>query len=205
MSAAFLDIVITLGFMATGYLIGSIPTGYIVAKIMGVDIQKMGSGNIGATNIFRNLGLVPALIVVILDPIKGMLSVSIPMLLGMDSVAVALTALATLLGNLFNVFLGFKGGKGVATSLGIFLGIDPLITILAMFLGIATIALGRYVSLGSLVGVLSAPVMILARGSFIFPYFFLTIAIALLVFYKHRENIAKLAKGTERRLGGTKT
>ncbi len=187
--------------MLIGYLIGSIPTGYIVAKIMGVDIQKLGSGNIGATNILRNLGVVPAAIVVLIDPLKGMLSVSIPMLLGLDSVTIALTALCTLLGNLFNVFLGFKGGKGVATSMGIFLGIDPLVTVLAMFLGISTIALGRYVSLGSLIGVLSAPVMILARGSFIFPYFFLTIAIAALVFYKHRENIEKLAKGKERRLG----
>ncbi len=201
MSPLLLDIFITFGFMLIGYLIGSIPTGYIVAKIMGVDIQKLGSGNIGATNILRNLGVVPAAIVVLIDPLKGMLSVSIPMLLGLDSVTIALTALCTLLGNLFNVFLGFKGGKGVATSMGIFLGIDPLVTVLAMFLGISTIALGRYVSLGSLIGVLSAPVMILARGSFIFPYFFLTIAIAALVFYKHRENIEKLAKGTERRLG----
>lgn len=201
MSPLLLDIFITFGFMLIGYLIGSIPTGYIVAKIMGVDIQKLGSGNIGATNILRNLGVVPAAIVVLIDPLKGMLSVSIPMLLGLDSVTIALTALCTLLGNLFNVFLGFKGGKGVATSMGIFLGIDPLVTVLAMFLGISTIALGRYVSLGSLIGVLSAPVMILARGSFIFPYFFLTIAIAALVFYKHRENIEKLAKGKERRLG----
>ncbi len=201
MNPLLLDILITLGFMLTGYLIGSIPTGYIVAKIMGVDIQKLGSGNIGATNILRNLGIVPAAIVVFLDPLKGMLSVSIPMLLGLDSVTIALTAGFTLLGNLFNVFLGFKGGKGVATSMGIFLGIDPLITILAIFLGVSTIALSRFVSLGSLLGVLSAPVMILARGNFIFPYFFLTIAIAGLVFYKHRENIEKLAKGKERRLG----
>ncbi len=187
--------------MAIGYLMGSIPTGYLLAKARGVDIQKVGSGNIGATNILRTLGVVPAVVVVLLDPLKSYLATLFPLLLGMSAWTVALTGFAAILGNNFNIFLRFKGGRGIATGLGVLLAIDPFISLLVIILGVSTIALGRYVSLGSLVGVIVAPLFFLAKGSFLFPYFFLTVAIMLLVIYRHRENIKRLAAGVERRLG----
>jgi glycerol-3-phosphate acyltransferase PlsY len=114
---------------------------------------------------------------------------------------IALTGLATILGNNFNVFLRMRGGKGIATSMGAFLAIDPIATLLSLILGVTTIALGRYVSLGSIIGLMAAPLMLLARGNFIFPYFYLSIAMFLLAVWRHRENIKRLAVGNERRLG----
>ncbi|CAN5901638.1 glycerol-3-phosphate 1-O-acyltransferase PlsY [soil metagenome] len=196
-----LDILFTLVFMAVGYLMGSIPTGYLLARARGVDIQKVGSGNIGATNILRTLGVVPAIVVVLLDPLKSYLATLFPLLLGMSAWTIALTGFAAILGNNFNIFLKFKGGRGIATGLGVMFAIDPFISLLIIILGVSTVALGRYVSLGSLVGVIAAPVLFLAKGNFLFPYFFLTVAIMLLVIYRHRENIKRLAAGVERRLG----
>jgi acyl phosphate:glycerol-3-phosphate acyltransferase len=196
-----LEVFLTILFMVMGYLLGSIPTGYLVARARGVDIQRVGSGNIGATNILRTLGLGAALVVMVLDPFKGFLAVTLPILFGMTPWTVALAGLAAVLGNNFNVFLQLKGGKGIATGLGVLLGVEPLVTLLVVVLGVTVILLSRYVSLGSLVGVLSAPLFLLARGDFLFPYLFMTLCIALLAFYRHRDNILRLQAGSERRLG----
>ena len=190
-------------FLVVGYLVGTIPTGWLVARAHGVDIQRMGSGNIGATNVLRSLGVGPAVFVVLMDPIKGALAAALPLMLGMDQWTVAATGLATVLGNNFNAFLGMRGGKGIATSLGVFLVVNPVVTVVAAVLGIFTIAIGRYVSLGSMVGMVSAPLFLLASGVFPFPDLALATILALLALYRHRENLRRLAKGTERRLGGT--
>jgi acyl phosphate:glycerol-3-phosphate acyltransferase len=196
-----LDVLTTLLFMAIGYFVGTIPTGYLVARARGIDIQKVGSGNIGATNILRSVGVVPAIIVMLLDPLKGFLATLFPMLLLQSSWTIALAGFATVLGNNFNVFLRMRGGKGIATSLGVFMAVDPIVTLLSMVIGVSTIALGRYVSLGSIIGLMTPPLMLLARGNFLFPYFYLSIALAVLAIWRHRENIQRLAKGVERRLG----
>lgn len=196
-----IDIAMAAVFMVIGYLLGTIPTGYLVARMRGIDIQKVGSGNIGATNVLRAVGLGPALLVALFDPLKGVVAVLFPILLAAGPWTIALTAFATVLGNNFNVFLGLRGGKGVATSLGAFLPIDPWITLLAAILGLFTIAVGRFVSLGSLVGVLSVPLMLLATLTVPLPYLYLSIALTLLIHYRHRENIRRLVAGTERRLG----
>lgn len=196
-----LNILITLGFMLLGYFVGTIPTGYLVARARGIDIQKMGSGNIGATNVLRSVGLGPALLVLLLDPLKGFLATLFPLLLLQDTWTIALTALATVLGNNFNIFLKLKGGKGIATSMGAFLAIDPVATLLSIVVGVATIYLGRYVSLGSMIGLLAAPLMLLSRGNFVPAYFYLAVALAILAFARHKENIKRLANGVERRLG----
>lgn len=196
-----IDIALTAVFMVIGYLLGTIPTGYLVARMRGVDIQKVGSGNIGATNVLRAVGIGPALIVALFDPLKGILAVMIPLLMGATPWMIALTGFATVLGNNFNVFLRLRGGKGVATSLGVFLAIDPWITFLATVLGIFTMAVGRFVSLGSLVGVLSVPLMLLATLMVPLPYLYLSLALSLLILFRHRENIRRLTAGTERRLG----
>lgn len=192
-------------FLLLGYLIGSIPTGWMVARLRGVDIQKVGSGNIGATNVLRSMGVVPAIFVMIFDPLKGALAAGLPILFGQDPWTIALTALATVLGNNFNVFLRFRGGKGVATSLGVFLVIDPVVSLLSLTVALAVMALGRYVSLGSLVGILMSPLFVLARPPFEPANLALTIALAALSFYRHRENVRRLQAGTERRLGEPKT
>lgn len=196
-----IDIALTGVFMVIGYLLGTIPTGYLVARMRGVDIQKVGSGNIGATNVLRAVGVGPAIVVALFDPLKGILAVMFPLLMGADPWAIALTGFATVLGNNFNIFLQLRGGKGVATSLGVFLAIDPWVTFLAVVLGIFTMAVGRFVSLGSLVGVLSVPLMLLATLMVPLPYLYLALALSALILFRHRENIRRLTAGTERRLG----
>lgn len=194
----------TVLFMLIGYLAGSIPTGYLVARLRGVDIQSAGSGNIGATNVLRTMGVIPAIIVVLIDPLKAFLAVGLPVVLGMSPWIVALTGVAVMLGNTYNVFLKFRGGRGVATSLGAFAAVDPVVTLVVAVIGIIVIGLGRFVSLGSLIGVLSAPLILLARGDFPLPHLYLALFIAFLITYRHRENIERLAKGVERRLGEKK-
>jgi acyl phosphate:glycerol-3-phosphate acyltransferase len=196
-----LGILTTLAFMLIGYFIGTIPTGYLVAKARGIDIQKMGSGNIGATNVLRSVGLGPAMLVLLLDPLKGFLTTLFPMLLLQDTWTIALTGLATVLGNNFNIFLKLRGGKGIATSMGAFLAVDPIATLLSLVIGVTTIYLGRYVSLGSMIGLLAAPLMLLSRGNFVPAYFYLAVALSVLAFVRHKENIKRLAQGVERRLG----
>jgi len=188
-------------FIVLAYFLGAIPTGYLIAKARGVDIQSMGSGNIGATNVLRSVGKIPALIVVIMDPIKGFLAALIPSLFGMDAWTIGLSAVAAVIGNDINVFLKFRGGKGVATSLGAFLAIDPLFTLYVAIIGIGAIVLGRYVSLGSLVAMLAAPIMLISRGDFLWSSLFVLLSFSLLSFWRHWSNIKKLAAGTERRLG----
>ena len=196
-----LEVITAAVFIIIGYLVGSIPSGFLVARLYGVDIQKTGSGNIGATNVLRSVGVFPAVVVALLDPLKGYLATLFPVLLGADHWVVALTALATVLGNNFNVFLKLRGGKGVATSLGAFLAVDPLVTVLAMAVGLVTIVLGRFVSLGSLVGMASAPLFVLASGSYPVSELLLAVALMLLAYYRHGTNIQRLARGNERRLG----
>ena len=194
-------------FVTLGYLLGSIPTGMLVARMRGVDIRRVGSGNIGATNVLRSVGPLAALIVVLVDPLKGVIAVGIPWLLGLDPWVVSASAIATVLGNTFNVFLGFRGGKGIATSLGVFLVVDPLVTLLAALTFGLTLWLTRHVSLASLLGVSGALMMLLARLDAqpdVFaaaPKLTTALVIAILTFIRHRENIARLRSGQERRFG----
>lgn len=187
--------------IVAAYLLGSVPTGYLVARARGVNIQNTGSGNIGATNVLRSVGLIPALIVVIMDPLKGLLAVSIPLFLGFGTWIAVLAGLAVVLGNTFNVFLGFKGGKGIATGVGAFAAVEPVTAITILIIALWIMFLGRYVSLGALAGSSSAIPVMLARGDVQWSHFVMAIGINLIAFYKHRENLRKLVAGTERRLG----
>ncbi len=182
------------------YFLGSIPTGYWVARAYGINIQKMGSGNIGATNVLRSVGKIPALIVVIIDPLKGTLSVFLAQLLGVGIWGIALTAFAAILGNNFNIFLRLRGGKGIATSLGVFVLIDPLTTVFALAIAVFTMSIGRIVSIGSLTGVFSG-ILLHIKGDYHPASLILSIAIFALAIIRHRENLVNLARGEERRLG----
>jgi glycerol-3-phosphate acyltransferase PlsY len=184
------------------YFLGSIPTGYIIAKANGVDIQQIGSGNIGATNVLRAVGRGAAAIVIITDPLKGMVAVWLAMLAGLGEWGVLLCGLAAVLGNNYNIFLGFKGGKGIATSIGVFIVLAPLSTSLGIIMGVFTIALCRYVSMGSMIGMSVTPLfMALHRPEFTGPKMVLSVTLLLLSMWRHRSNLVRLAQGVERRIG----
>lgn len=195
-----LDVTLAVVTMIIGYFLGTIPSGFLVAKLHGVNIQQVGSGNIGATNVLRALGVVPAIIVVILDPLKGALATLLPIALGVGPWGVALTGLAVVLGNNFNVLLGMRGGKGIATSIGVFLVLSPLVTVFSLALGLFTILVSRYVSLGSLVGMVALPLFLIAREVHL-AYLLLGIALTTLALLRHRANIRRLLAGKESRLG----
>lgn len=191
-------------WISLGYLIGAIPTGLWLARARGIDISKVGSGNIGATNVLRAMGPAAAIFVAVMDPVKAALAVALPLLAGEPRIVLAFTAVAVVLGNTYNVFRKFKGGKGVATSLGAFALIDPVVSLLAAILGIGAIALGRLVSLGAVVGVLSGTLFVLARTPIDGLELALTTTFGAISVLRHADNLKKLAKGTERRLGGPK-
>jgi len=196
-----MSILTALPLVVLGYFVGAIPVGVLVARARGVNIQSVGSGNIGATNVLRSVGVVPAIIVAIMDPVKGAAMSLLAISVGLNPWAVAAVALATVLGNNFNVFLRMRGGKGIATSLGAFAVINPAAAFTGLFIALITMWLGRYVSLGSLVGILSVPIILVMFGNFAWPELALTSAFAALAFYRHRENVQRLAAGTERRIG----
>ncbi|MFN4071492.1 MAG: glycerol-3-phosphate 1-O-acyltransferase PlsY [Thermus caldifontis] len=182
------------------YLFGSIPAGVLAAKTYGVDIRKVGSGNIGATNVLRALGPGPALVVALFDVFKGGIAVLIARGVGIEGPLLGGVALAAVLGHNYSLFLGFKGGKGVATSFGTLLFLDPVLAFWTFPIGITVMLLTRYVSAGSITGGVAATVLALALAR---PFWEVaTVALmALLIFWTHRENLKRLQAGTERRLG----
>jgi glycerol-3-phosphate acyltransferase PlsY len=190
-------VALTLLGLLAAYLIGAIPVGFLVARAAGgTDIRRAGSGNIGATNVLRTLGKGPAVLTLVGDIVKGYLAVSAARSIGIEAWAAAGGAVAAIAGNCWPVFLGFRGGKGVATGLGAFLALIPW----AAVLWIAVTALSRYVSLASVIGCLSLPVGAALLG---YPrHAVIASAIAaLIIVWRHRENLARLASGAERRLG----
>lgn len=182
------------------YLFGAIPAGAWVARYYGVDIQKVGSGNTGATNILRTLGAGPATLVAIFDVFKGGIAVLLARLLNIEGPLLGGVALAAVLGHNYSVFLRFTGGKGVATSFGTLLFLDPLAALLAFPVGVLTMWLTRFVSAGSMIGGLAAVVVTIALGRPLWEILTL-LALAGLIFWTHRENIKRLQAGNERRLG----
>lgn len=182
------------------YLFGAIPAGAWVARYHGVDIKKVGSGNTGATNILRTLGAGPALLVAVFDVFKGGIAVLLARLFGIDGYLLGGVTLAAVLGHNYSVFLRFTGGKGVATSFGTLLFLDPLVALLAFPVGVLTMWLTRFVSAGSMIGGLAAVVITIALGRPIWEILTLLV-LAALIFWTHRENIKRLQAGNERRLG----
>lgn len=183
-----------------GYLLGSIPFGYLVVyKWMQIDIRKHGSGNIGFTNVFRIAGLLPGLLVLIGDLGKGIIAVLIGKWLG-GELASVLCGLTSIFGHNWSLFLNFTGGRGVATGAGVFFALAPKVLIITSLIWVGIIALTRYVSLASILGAASVPIlMLLFRESAILTLFGLIAAI--FVIYRHRPNINRLLAGTEYKFG----
>lgn len=184
----------------TSYLIGCISPSYILCKkIKGVDIRDYGSGNAGTTNVLRQLGKKVALEVFILDLLKGFLPVLlIKINLGEEIATVA--GIFIILGHIFPVFLGFKGGKGAATSIAIYICLFPKVMLISIVVASAILYIKRYVSLSSMVVIsLVTPLMLIFDyKKELIPY---TLIYALLVIYSHRENVQRLVKGEERKIG----
>jgi acyl phosphate:glycerol-3-phosphate acyltransferase len=180
------------------YFIGSIPTGLLLARACGVDIRAAGSGNIGATNVYRTLGRSVGVLTLVGDCLKGLVPVLVAKHLGLADQWVAAVGLAAFLGHVYTIFLGFKGGKGVATALGVFLAVSPLAVLVAAGIFAALVWKWRYVSLGSITAAAAMPVLValLERKSLLVG---MSVLIAALVVYKHRENIRRLRDGTENR------
>lgn len=180
------------------YLLGSVPTGLLLARSMGVNIREAGSGNIGATNVYRTIGRKLGMLTLFGDCLKGLIPVLIAKWLGLPEVWIAAVGLAAFLGHVYTVFLGFKGGKGVATALGVFLGTSPL----SVLFGVAVFALmlykWRYVSLASITAAAIIPVLVWIAGGGA-ALIAMALVIAAVVIVKHHENIARLRAGTESR------
>jgi acyl phosphate:glycerol-3-phosphate acyltransferase len=183
---------------AAAYLLGSIPTGLLLAKAFGVDIRTTGSGNIGATNVYRTLGRSVGVMTLVGDCLKGLLPVLLAKYLHLPDVWIAVIGLAAFLGHVYTVFLGFKGGKGVATALGVLLGVSPLAVGGALLLFVAVVWWSRYISLGSILAAAVMPILVLLLDGRP-PLVLMTVAVAALVVWKHRENIKRLREGTENR------
>ncbi len=190
-------------FILSAYLIGSISTGVVLSKVFGGgDLQQAGSKNIGATNVARLMGLKWGLLTLVGDTLKGMLVVFIGWrFFGSGSEAapwpVALMGGAVFFGHLFPVFLKFKGGKGVATALGVFLLMGPKAVLIAVPLFVVVVALGKYVSLGSLVAAITFPFW-MVLFDYPFSSVLLSGMVAGAVILKHRDNIRRLIRGEEK-------
>ncbi|MCL1971544.1 MAG: glycerol-3-phosphate 1-O-acyltransferase PlsY [Endomicrobia bacterium] len=186
-------------YIIFAYFCGAIPFAYITAKIIGkVDIRTVGSGNPGATNVFRSVGKGAGIITFILDALKGFLPVWFAILIDSSfsySVAVAAAAMA---GHMYTVFLKFKGGKGVATGCGVFLALMPLPALCALAVFAIVFLASGYVALGSIVAAVSLPLTAYFTGYYM-EAVIVAFAAALLIIYTHRSNIKRLREGTENR------
>jgi acyl phosphate:glycerol-3-phosphate acyltransferase len=198
------DPVVLLVTFALGYLLGSIPFGLVITRLLGLgDIRGMGSGNIGATNVLRTGSKGAAAATLLLDAVKGAVPVLLAAVLVGHPVPAAVAGLGAFLGHVFPVWLRFNGGKGVATFLGVMLALAPPIGLIACATWLVVALLARISSLAALVAAALTPVWLLLLGPREAAW--LGLALAALVFLRHRDNIRRLAAGTEPRIGARKS
>jgi glycerol-3-phosphate acyltransferase PlsY len=189
--------------IGVGYLIGSIPVGVLVGRVFGFDPRAVGSGNVGMTNVARAGGKVAAAITFVGDLLKGLIPVVWARWVGLPPVGLALVGFAAFLGSIASIFLRFTGGRGVATSLGVWIALAPLPAAIAGLVFLAVAALTRIVSLAS-IGAAMAIVPAVAGLGCPRPYILLAIAVSGLVLLRHRANIGRLIAGEEPRIGKRK-
>jgi len=193
--------------IVVAYLIGSIPFGYLIVRgKSGDDVRQTGSGGTGATNVSRRAGKGAGVLTLVLDALKGAAAVLIAQKLGGSDWITAGAAIAVVVGHIFPVWLGFRGGKGVATGAGVFLVLAPIALLCAGFVFVAIVFFTRYVSLGSMMAAALIPVFVWLHSVFVVPMADLrplllaTVVGALLIIFAHRGNIERLARGTESQL-----
>lgn len=185
-----------------GYLIGSVNSAIIVGKLVkNVDIRTMGSGNAGATNVLRTLGKGPALLVLVGDILKGVIAVLLGRLIFGSQAGAILGGFFAVAGHNWPLYFNFKGGKGILTSLAVILMLTPMIGLVVVFFAIIMIAITRYVSLGSILGAILYPVIVIVMEWGNTELIVFAIALSLLAIYRHRGNISRLKDGTETKIG----
>jgi glycerol-3-phosphate acyltransferase PlsY len=181
------------------FIMGSIPVGVLVAKIKGVDLKKVGSGNIGATNVLRSLGKGPAALTLFGDMLKGTLAVALGRYFGLGIFYQGIIGLSAILGHNFSLFLGFRGGKGVASSLGVFLLYSPQTALITFIIWIVVVLTTKYSSLGALISFGLLPLNIFLFDSK--DKLPVALLVTLFILIRHTDNIRRLIKGTERKIG----
>jgi len=186
--------------VVAAYLLGSIPFGYLIVRgKSGADIRETGSGGTGATNVSRRAGKAAGVLTLLLDAAKGCVAVLIARAVVGNDWVIAAAAIAALVGHIFPVWLGFRGGKGVATGVGIFLVLAPIALLCAGVVFVAIVLLTRYVSLGSMTAAILIPVLVVVQSDSR-PLLTAAVVGAALIVFAHRGNIQRLASGTESRI-----
>jgi len=202
-----IEILAFLASVLLAYLIGSFPTSFVLTKFLkGIDIRQVGSKNAGATNVLRTAGKIPALITLIIDILKGFLVVAVlaPLLypsireLDYDFYRIFL-GLVAVCGHIWPVFLGFKGGKGVATTIGVGLVIAPVSLVVSLFIWTAAFSMTKYVSLSSIISLIIFPILTVIFNYSLYTIIF-SIIICAIVIYRHKENIRRLLKREENKI-----
>ena len=183
-----------------GYLLGSIPFALLLTRTRGVDLRAVGSRNVGAANVLRTTGVGQAVVVLLLDAAKGAAAVLVARMLTDNLIVVMTAGLAAIAGHVYPAWIGFRGGKGVAASAGVFVMLAPLATAIAALVFVATIFVTRFISAGSIAGALALAAATLV-GNAPGPVVVGAIVAALLVMHRHRDNVSRLIAGTERRIG----
>lgn len=192
---------VTLFLLALGYGLGSIPTGMLIARWQkGLDIRQVGSGNIGMTNVLRAAGKGAAAFTLVGDLLKGLIPTLVAFLWLESPWAIGLVGLAAIVGHMYPVFAGFHGGKGVATTLGVFMPLAPGPLLIAFLVWLVVVAIRRQVSLGSLAAAAVLPLAALLWG-FPMAYILYAVVAAALIWYRHRDNIQRLLGGIEPTIG----
>ena len=187
-------------YALAGYLLGSINTSIIISKIKGTDIRKHGSGNAGATNTLRTFGVGATVIAVLVDILKGIAAVLVARYFSDNNIIAELVSgFAAILGHNYPVYFGFRGGKGVLTSFAVALAISPIPSLIALVVGVLVIAITKYVSLGSMLGVLTLVIASLFMSDSNIVIFM--IVISSIIIARHYQNILRLVRGEERKLG----
>ncbi len=193
-------VAVFIGFVGLSYLLGAIPIGFCVGKLHGTDIREHGSGNIGTTNVLRLFGAKWAVAVLLLDASKGLFAcLAADVLIGIPWMTAA-CGVAAIAGHNWSVFLGFRGGKGAATTAGVFLYITPLVLAVGLTVAILFFIITRYVSLGVMVGTLAGAI-VAWFWDYPLTYQLATVVALVWIFFRHRTNMMRLLRGEERRLG----
>jgi glycerol-3-phosphate acyltransferase PlsY len=181
------------------FLLGSIPTGLLIVRSRGIDLRRIGSGNIGATNVLRSTGKWSALLTLCGDILKGALAVLIARHFGAGMLFEGIIGIFSILGHNFSVFLRFKGGKGVATSLGVLSAYSPQTALITGIIWLLTLMVSKYSSMGALVSFGSLPVIIVFLDTA--EKLPVALIITFMIFLRHKENISRLLNGTEMKVG----
>mgnify|MGYP001167850052 CR=1 FL=1 len=184
------------------YLLGSFPTGFLFGKYLkNIDLRKIGSGSTGATNVLRNIGKWPALFVFIIDVLKGFIAVKIAHIFITESIFEVLAGTLAVSGHIWSIWLNGKGGKAVATGLGIFVALSWQVGLASLGIFLMVLSLSKFVSLSSITASMFLPVFMFAYlGKLIHPYFLFSVLVAIIIISKHKANIYRLIKGIEPRI-----